>query len=88
MKDWKDRKDWKAFRTPTLREISRTAPYMHNGNMKTLEEVIEFYDRGGGPGNKALSPLRLAGKEKQALKTFLVEALTGEEIRLKVPAIP
>ncbi len=84
----KDRKDWKAFRTPTLREISRTAPYMHNGNMKTLEEVIEFYDRGGGPENKELSPLRLDGKEKQALKSFLVEGLTGEEIRLKAPVIP
>ena len=84
----KDTKDWKAFRTPTLREISRTAPYMHNGIMKTLEEVIEFYDRGGGPGNKALSPLHLTEDEKRALKTFLVEALTGEEIRLKVPPIP
>ncbi|MBI5342674.1 MAG: cytochrome-c peroxidase [Deltaproteobacteria bacterium] len=84
----KDRKDWKAFRTPTLREISRTAPYMHNGILKTLEEVIEFLDRGGGPGNKALSPLGLSDGEKRALKAFLVEALSGDEVRLKVPAIP
>jgi len=84
----KDRKDWKAFRTPTLREISKTAPYMHNGVLKTLEEVIDFFDRGGGPGNTALSPLGLTGEEKHALKTFLVEALSGDDIPFKVPEIP
>ena len=84
----KDRKDWKAFRTPTLREISKTAPYMHNGTLKTLEEVIEFLDRGGGPGNKALSPLGLTDREKRALKVFLVEALSGDEVPLKVPEVP
>ncbi|MBI5575595.1 MAG: cytochrome-c peroxidase [Deltaproteobacteria bacterium] len=84
----KEKKDWKAFRTPTLREIAKTAPYMHNGTLKTLEDVIEFYDRGGGPGNRELSPLGLTVKEKQALKTFLVEALTGDPIAVKVPEIP
>jgi len=36
-----------AFKTPTLREIKRTAPYMHDGSLKTLEDVIDFYDKGG-----------------------------------------
>lgn len=84
----RDRKDWKAFRTPTLREIAKTAPYMHNGIFKTIDEVIEFYDRGGGQGNRAVSPLGLSDKEKLALKTFLAEALSGDEVSVKVPRIP
>jgi cytochrome c peroxidase len=84
----KDRKDWKAFRTPTLREIAKTAPYMHNGMLATLEDVIEFFNRGGGDGNRALSPLGLTGEEKRALKTFLFEALSGDDIATTVPEIP
>ncbi|RPI36404.1 MAG: cytochrome-c peroxidase, partial [Nitrospiraceae bacterium] len=53
----KDKRDWKAFRTPTLREIAKTSPYMHNGVFETLEEVIDFFNRGGGEGNTALKPL-------------------------------
>ena len=84
----KDKKDWKAFRTPTLREISKTAPYMHNGIYATLDEVIEFFDKGGGKGNTALKPLGLSAKEKKALKTFLIEALTGEETSFAYPKVP
>ena len=84
----KDKKDWKAFRTPTLREISKTEPYMHNGVFDTLDEVIDFFDRGGGEGNTAVKPLGLSAAEKRYLKTFLTEALTGEEIKVKVPALP
>jgi cytochrome c peroxidase len=84
----KNRKDWKAFRTPTLREIAKTAPYMHNGVFKTLDDVIEFFNEGGGKGNKALKPLGLSTEEKRSLKAFLAEALAGEEISLKYPEIP
>jgi cytochrome c peroxidase len=84
----KEQRDWKAFRTPTLREIARTAPYMHNGIFATLEEVIAFVDRGGGEGNGALKPLGLTGEEKAALKAFLVEGLTGPEIEVRYPQIP
>lgn len=80
--------DWKAFRTPTLREISRTAPYMHNGIFETLDEVIEFFDQGGGAGNTSLQPLGLTQEEKKVLKVFLTEALTGDTIVLKYPDIP
>ncbi|MCE5194699.1 MAG: cytochrome-c peroxidase [Nitrospiraceae bacterium] len=84
----KDKKDWKAFRTPTLREISRTAPYMHNGIFNTLDEVIEFFNKGGGKGNKVLKPLGLTSEEKKNLKTFMIEALSGKEIVIKFPKVP
>lgn len=68
-----------AFKTPTLREVARTAPYMHAGSLATLEEVIEFYNRGGN-ANPYLDPelrsLRLTAEEKQALLAFL-QSLTG-----------
>lgn len=84
----KNRKDWKAFRTPTLREIAKTAPYMHNGVFKTMDEVIDFFDRGGGKGNRVLKPLGLSAAEKGYLKIFLTEALSGEEVTIKYPEIP
>lgn len=84
----KDRQDWKAFRTHSLREISRTAPYMHNGVFNSLGEVIEFINKGGGPGNRELKPLGLTEDEKQHLKVFLSEALTGEEMKFTYPQIP
>ncbi|MFQ5663795.1 MAG: cytochrome-c peroxidase [Terriglobia bacterium] len=68
-----------AFKTPTLREIARTGPYMHDGSLASLEEVIEFYDRGGNPNpyfDPELRPLRLRREEKQALLAFL-RALSG-----------
>jgi cytochrome c peroxidase len=67
------------FKTPTLREIARTAPYLHDGSLVTLEEVIEYYDRGGNqsPGlDSEIRPLRLTATEKQALLAFL-RSLTG-----------
>jgi cytochrome c peroxidase len=84
----KNRKDWKAFRTPTLREISKTAPYMHNGVFKTLDEVIEFFNEGGGKGNSVLKPLGLSAEEKKSLKAFLTEALAGEELVIHYPEVP
>jgi cytochrome c peroxidase len=72
-----------AFKTPTLRNIALTAPYMHNGVYRTLEEVVDFYDRGSGGGigvrlpNLTLSPepLHLTRAEKRDLVSFL-SALT------------
>jgi cytochrome c peroxidase len=84
----KDRKDWKAFRTPTLREIAKTGPYMHNGIFPTLDDVIAFFDRGGGSGNAELKPLNLSAEEKKTLKAFLEKALSGEETPFLYPTIP
>ena len=71
--------DLGAFKTPTLREIAGTAPYMHDGSITTLEDVVDFYDRGGHPNpylDAELRPLSLTPIEKQALVTFL-HALSG-----------
>ncbi len=84
----KDRKDWKAFRTPTLREVALTGPYMHNGIFSTLDEVIDFFDKGGGKGNTALKPLNLSEQERSQLKTFLAEALTGQVTAVEYPKLP
>jgi cytochrome c peroxidase len=77
--------DWRAFRTPTLRDASRTGPYMHNGIFETLEETIEFLDRGEAG---SLTPLHLTDGEKSDLKTFLEEALTGEQLEVRPPRVP
>jgi cytochrome c peroxidase len=72
--------DHGAFKTPTLREVARTAPYMHDGSLETLEDVVEFYDRGGNPNpyrDPEIRPLHLTPEEKQALIAFL-KALSGE----------
>ncbi|MEE8147797.1 MAG: hypothetical protein V3T24_09350 [Longimicrobiales bacterium] len=63
-----------AFKVPTLREVARTAPYMHDGSLATLEDVVDYYDRGGNPNpylDAELRRLNLTPTEKQALVTFL-----------------
>ena len=84
----KDKKDWKAFRTPTLLDIAKTGPYMHNGIFASLDEVIEFFDSGGGKGNTVLKPLKLTENEKKHLKRFLTEALTSENRPFVYPQVP
>jgi len=69
-----------AFKTPTLREIERTGPYMHDGSLKTLEEVVEHYDKGGVKNpylDRRIKPLNLTKQEKSDLVAFL-KALGGE----------
>ncbi len=71
--------DHGAYKTPTLRAITLTAPYMHDGSLATLQEVIEFYDRGGEPNknlDEEIKPLELTVEEKADLKAFL-ESLSG-----------
>ena len=78
------------FRTPSLREVGQTGPYMHNGVFKTLAEVVEFYDRGGGddPSKDALlRPLGLTQQEIGNLVEFL-RALTGDPIIIEAPTLP
>ena len=68
-----------GFKTPTLRNVELTAPYMHNGAFNTLEEVVEFYNEGGGAGlglnvpNQTLSSdkLNLTPEEKKSLIAFM-----------------
>jgi len=69
-----------AFRTPALRNVALTAPYMHDGSVKTLKDVVDFY-AGGGTSNPQLDPeiheLKLSGQERADLVAFL-ESLTGK----------
>ncbi len=69
-----------AFKTPTLRDIARTAPYMHDGSLKTLEEVVEHYNKGGIKNpwlDERMKPLNLSPQEKKDLVEFM-KALSGE----------
>jgi cytochrome c peroxidase len=69
-----------AFKTPTLRGVGERGPYMHDGSLATLEDVIDFYD-GGGNKNPYLDdnivPLQLSDSEKRALLAFLRKGLSG-----------
>jgi cytochrome c peroxidase len=82
-----DPRDWGVFKTPTLREIEHTAPYMHDGSVKTLEDVVEFYDKGGIPNknlDENIKRLNLTSEQKKDLVAFL-KALSGEGWRVKPP---
>jgi cytochrome c peroxidase len=75
----------RAFKVPTLRNVALSAPYMHNGRFKTLEEVLEFYAKGGGPGlglnvgnvDDKIRPYDLSAQEREDIVAFLC-ALTDE----------
>lgn len=72
--------DWGSFKVPTLREVANTYPYMHDGKYWTLEDVIEYYDKGGIKNRNLppiMKPMHLSDKEKAALVAFL-KALSGE----------
>ena len=77
----KNPEDIGAFKTPTLRDVGKTAPYMHDGSIATLEEVVEYYDRGGRANpnlDRDLLRLGLPDQDKRDLVTFLRQALNGE----------
>jgi cytochrome c peroxidase len=74
-----DGREHGSFKTPTLREAARSAPYMHDGSIATLEEVVDFYDSGGRPNpnlDSEIRPLRLNVEDKRAVVLFL-ESLSG-----------
>lgn len=77
-----------SFRTPTLREIARTAPYMHDSSLKTLEDVVEHYDKGGLPNpqlDEEIFPLHLTVQEKRDLVAFMREGLTSSAYPFAAP---
>ncbi len=86
------------FRTPPLRYTAYTAPFMHNGKFFDFDEVVEFYNDGGGSNEftdgtlaknktKLLKPLGLTDGEKEDLVAFL-ESLSGPEIKISTPKLP
>jgi cytochrome c peroxidase len=85
-----DEKDKGAFKTPTIRNVALSAPYMHDGSQKTLAEVVEWYDKGGHPNpwlNDRIKPLKLTEQEKKDLVAFL-EACTGAFPHVEQNRIP
>lgn len=85
--------DLGKFRVPSLRYTKYTAPYMHNGMLKSLRDVVAFYNEGGGKNDfsmnktKLIKPLGLSDKEMDDLVAFL-ESLSGEEILIDDPELP
>jgi cytochrome c peroxidase len=85
-----DPKDRGKFKTPSLRNVALTWPYMHDGSERTLADVVEFYDRGGVPNPTLdifISPLELSDGEKQDLVAFM-ESLTGTMPAIEPPVLP
>lgn len=79
-----------AFKTPTLRDVARTAPYLHDGSEPTLEAVVELYNKGGVANpylDKDMQPLNLTESEKADLVAFM-KALTGREQAIEIPTLP
>lgn len=85
-----DDKDRGAFKTPTVRNVALTAPYMHDGSLKTLEEVVEWYAKGGHPNphlSKDVKKLELSDQDKQDLVEFM-KACTGEFPQVEQGRLP
>jgi cytochrome c peroxidase len=88
----KNPRDMGAFKTPTVRDAARRAPYLHDGSEKTLESLIDFYDRGGGQDanlDPLMVPLGLSPSEKKALVAFIkaLDSLNPEVADVK-PIVP
>jgi cytochrome c peroxidase len=81
-----------AFKTPSLRDIARTAPYMHDGSLPTLEAVVDYYNKGGIANpqlDEEIFPLNLTDQEKTDLVIFLKEGLSSPEYPVvKPPKLP
>ena len=79
------------FKTPSMREIADTGPYMHDGSVKTLEATVELYNRGGEKNanlDKQIVPLHLTAAESDDLVAFLKEGFRGERLTIVFPALP
>jgi cytochrome c peroxidase len=88
-----DKKDLHAFRTPGLRDVARTAPYMHDGSFETLQQVVEFYYRSTPPLPKDgltvdFEPLLFRSFSEVAPIVAFLESLTGDPIEIQPPALP
>lgn len=87
----KEEKDKGAFKTPTLRNIALTAPYMHDGSQKTLEEVMDWYNKGGHKNawlSDKMKPLNLTEQEVADVVAFMKEGLTGTFPKVETGRLP
>lgn len=84
--------DHGSFKTPGLRDIARSAPYMHDGTLKTLKEVVDYYNKGGTPNeflDEEIFELKLTPQEASDLVTFLKEGLASSSYPdHKAPELP
>ena len=86
----KDPPDTGAFKTPTIRNVALSGPYMHDGSVATLEEVVEWYDKGGHPNphlSAKIRPLKLSAQEKTDLVEFM-KACTGPTPTVETSRLP
>jgi len=86
-----EEKDRGAFKTPTMRNVVDSGPYMHDGSQQTLEEVIEWYDKGGHPNpwlSDKMKPLNLTEQEKGDLVAFMREGLTSDFPEVETGRLP
>lgn len=86
----KQESDDGKFRTPSLREVANTAPYMHDGTLETLEEVIAFYNQGGGTAVDLTTPLKPLGlnKAEQSDLVEFLKHLSGDSVEISAPELP
>ncbi len=86
-----EEKDRGAFKTPTMRNVATSGPYMHDGSQKTLKEVVEWYDKGGHPNqwlSDKMKPLNLTEAEKADLVEFMVQGLTSDFPVIEIGRLP
>ncbi|MCA9199276.1 MAG: c-type cytochrome [Planctomycetales bacterium] len=86
-----DEKDKGAFKTPTVRNVALSAPYMHDGSQKTLEEVVEWYAKGGHPNDylsDKMKKLDLTDQDKTDLVNFMKEGLTSDFPKVEAGRLP
>ena len=80
-----------AFKTPTVRNVSLTAPYMHDGSQQTLMEVVEWYVKGGHPNDfldENVKKLELTDQDKEDLVAFMAEGLLGKLPKVETGRLP
>jgi cytochrome c peroxidase len=86
----KDKKDTGAFKTPTIRNVTTSAPYMHDGSQQTLEEVVEWYAKGGHPNeflDQKVKKLNLTAQDKKDLVEFM-KSTTGPFPKVERKRLP
>ncbi len=87
----KDEKEKGAFKTPTIRNVASSAPYMHDGSQKTLEEVVEWYAKGGHPNpnlSEKIKKLDLNDQDKKDLVEFMTQGCTGSFPKIERGRLP
>ncbi len=84
-------KDRGAFKTPTLRNVALSPPYMHDGSQQTLEEVVDWYNKGGHKNpwlSDKMKPLNLTDQEAADVVAFMKEGLTSEFTKVETGRLP